>query len=332
MKPASLLLVVLVGTTTALPPPAIAAPPDEAEQLIARGIELRKKGQHFDAEAYFQRAYRLGRTPRASAQLGLVEHALSRWVEAERHLGEALAADRDPWIKKVRATLESSLATVRANVGQIEIRGEPAGAEILLNGALVGKLPLAAPVHASKGYADVEARAAGYATSKRTVTVEGGGFQPLFIALVKDDPVPAPRAAGTPATDRNLDLTSSGSGDGNPAAPRTGPRPLQITGIAVAAAGLVAVGLGVKSSMDVSSLQSSYDAEKVAARRAALRSEGEATSQRQWLWYGAGGAALVGGALLYFLGDAAESPRSGPVSLQPLLSPVATGMAATLSF
>jgi hypothetical protein len=49
MKPAPLLLVVLVSTTTVLLAPALAAPPDEAEQLIAYGIHLRKKGQDFVA-------------------------------------------------------------------------------------------------------------------------------------------------------------------------------------------------------------------------------------------------------------------------------------------
>jgi Flp pilus assembly protein TadD len=72
----------------------------QGEDLIAHGIELRNTQRDHEALTVFQRATAEQRTPRAVAQLGLCEHALGMWVEAESHLQEALRATQDPWIVK----------------------------------------------------------------------------------------------------------------------------------------------------------------------------------------------------------------------------------------
>ena len=62
----------------------------------------------------FEKAYQISRTPRTAAQLGLCELELGDFVEAERHLNEALAEPEHPWVKKNKATLKKSLETARA--------------------------------------------------------------------------------------------------------------------------------------------------------------------------------------------------------------------------
>jgi len=89
-------LLCLVGLAAISGSEAVAS--DNAEILIRKGVELRRRGRDSDASALFRQAYELSHTPRAAAQLGLCEQALGQWLEAEGHLSEALLAESDPWI------------------------------------------------------------------------------------------------------------------------------------------------------------------------------------------------------------------------------------------
>ena len=56
--------------------------------------------------------------------------ALGYFVDAERYLGEAVASPDHPWVAKNLATLKAQLATAKAQIGELYIIGEPAGAEV----------------------------------------------------------------------------------------------------------------------------------------------------------------------------------------------------------
>ena len=90
----------------------------------------------------FQKAYDQVHTPRAAGQLGLAEQALGRWEDAERHVGEALHATGDAWVVKNRAILDEALGAIQGHLARVEVIGDPDGADVSVNGRLVGKLPL----------------------------------------------------------------------------------------------------------------------------------------------------------------------------------------------
>src|SRR5690349_23308438 len=87
---------------------ARAAEPETAEQLVAKGVELRKKGDHAGALREFQAAHAKEPSGRTLAQMGIAEATLQRWVDAENHLSQALESTM-PWVEKNRATLEQTL-------------------------------------------------------------------------------------------------------------------------------------------------------------------------------------------------------------------------------
>ena len=184
--------VVLLG----LPRASVAAPVDDAEVLMRRGNDLRRAGDDEGALPIFKQAFDLYRSPRTTAQLGLVEWALGRWVDADEHLTEALkAVNTDVWIRTNRGAIEDALKTAKKNVGRVEITGDPVGAEVLVNGRPVGKVPLAQPVRVIAGSVDVELRAPGYRPGFRTISVAGLQHQPLVIRLEKEG-TPRDGAAG----------------------------------------------------------------------------------------------------------------------------------------
>jgi hypothetical protein len=154
--------------------PAWAGDSAEAEALIRQGVELRAQKKDERALPMFEKAYQVSRSPRTAGQLGLVEMALGYFVDAEKYLGEAVASPDHPWVAKNLATLKAQLATAKSQIGELYIVGEPAGAEVVVSGKSVGRLPLSGPVRLDKGRVDVQVRAAGYLPTSDTVTMVGG--------------------------------------------------------------------------------------------------------------------------------------------------------------
>jgi hypothetical protein len=173
----------------------------KADALVNQAVELRRSGDDQGALALLQQAYAMGHAPRTAGQLGLCEQALGRWSDAENYITEALKAESDPWVKKNRRVLEDALVVVKSHIARIEIDGEPEGAELWVNGVLVGKLPLTAPVRVSAGEIEVELRAPGFVRESKTLRLEAGQYQRIVLRASKQTAAtpPAPVVAPAPA-------------------------------------------------------------------------------------------------------------------------------------
>ena len=158
-------------------PPSLvgsAADPTAADEFIARGVALRREGRDAEALPLFEAAYVQARTPRAAAQLGFVEQALGRWVNAESHLFEAITANTDPWIRRNADLIEESLTLVHKHVGLLQVDVSVARAEIFVDGRSVGRAPLSAAIGVATGDRRVEVRADGYRPLSTTAAVSAG--------------------------------------------------------------------------------------------------------------------------------------------------------------
>jgi hypothetical protein len=193
--------IALVGTTGFARAAAV-SPADEkqASELIKNGLEMRRNGDNVRAAVEIQKAYDLVHSPRAAAQLGFVEQALGRWVEANDYLSEALAAEHDAWVEKNRGLLRDALQKVRTHVAQLEISGEPTGADVVVDGKTVGKLPLRAAVTVNVGSIIVSVRAPGYTPSEKSLTLGPDSYERVAIRLEREVAArPAPAEAPAPA-------------------------------------------------------------------------------------------------------------------------------------
>ncbi|HMJ14258.1 MAG TPA: hypothetical protein VK524_22740, partial [Polyangiaceae bacterium] len=113
----------------------------EADALIQQGIQLRREKRDAEALERFLKALELEPSPRVSAQIGLAELALNRWLAAEVHLRQVLASD-DDWVQRNRSTLQASLDAAADRLALVEVTSNVRGAELFINGARVGTLPL----------------------------------------------------------------------------------------------------------------------------------------------------------------------------------------------
>ena len=325
--------------------PSARANSDEEDALIRRAIQLRKHGDDRAAHAELRRAYEIARSPRAAAQLGFAEQALGMWPQAEGHVREALAAPGDPWIRKHRATVEESLATIRSHVGRVQIEGGQPGAQVSVNGQPVGALPLREAVPVSAGPVDIEVRGAGFESSLKTIHVAAGELArvPFTLRPVAPPPqartrqpaLPQPRFAQAPVSP----LPASAPGPAVQLTENRGDagRGRRMGGIGLVAGGVAAIGGGVAASVVGKNKFDAIGADAAADRPYNVSNGNWKTYETAAAaLYVVGGVAVVGGVVLYMSGRPGAEERRPPavssISLRPVVAPSRAGASLSVRF
>jgi len=183
----------VLALTLAVVPCRVGAQVAEVEALVQEGVALRT--QHRDAEALarFTRAWSLAPSPRVRVQMAWAAQALGRWAEAERWIDEGLQHADDPWIVRNRDAIAASRNAVGQHLGTLEVLCSVAGAQLEVDGVVVGTLPLTAPLRVPVGSAVLRVTAPGHRpTVREGVTVRVGGLTRETLSLVPLDPEPTP--------------------------------------------------------------------------------------------------------------------------------------------
>lgn len=156
------------------------------DELIHEGVQLRRQGRNAEALEAFQRAYGIRPTLRAQAQIALAQQALGQWVAAEKGLEAVLVSQQDPWIQRHRVALEMALDTVRRHLGTLEVDTNLGGAEIFVDGRLVGRAPLPEQgVRVAAGSVRIEVRTAAGASMVRDTMVPAEGVARASIVALQ---------------------------------------------------------------------------------------------------------------------------------------------------
>ena len=340
--------------------PAAAASGDEAEALIRKGVEQRRRGNHIEALELFERASAITPSARALAQRGLAESSLRRWVEAERHLGEALDRHDSPWIeaRENRSVLEQVLANVRTHVGGVRLQGTE-GAEVKVNDQSVGHLPVSKAVRVPEGTARITAVAPGRKAVEREIAVRGGDEVVVRLDLeaqtaaaaaptassvspiepiaseVHASPAPTPLEPVRGSSTRPPTLTAApSSSDGSNFRRQLG-WGTAVVAVAALAGGIVETILWQLRTRDFNATTGCFeDADMPYMRGAAGCSTIYDSAERAFLYamIGYGAAAILGGtsALLFLSAPAAADTRTARLSCAPNLA--SPGVSCRLAF
>jgi hypothetical protein len=218
---------------TGAPRSARGEPPDadistQAKQLFGEGVAATSLAQWDKARTFLLSAWRIQHHWKIAANLGRAEFKSDRLRDAAEHLSFFLDTAPDDVDTKERARAEEMLTQARARVGTVKVTGLLDGAELVVDGVAVGKLPPSGRVFLEPGTRRVEARAEGYTEAGATVEAEAGKEVPLELVLAKvPEPKPLVRVVRVetvraPQRERN-----------------------KVVVIAGAAAGVAALGLGV---------------------------------------------------------------------------------------
>lgn len=168
--------------------PAVAAPTPEAVkeagERYGRGLSLYSEGEYLLALVEFERAYQLAPNYRVLYNIGQVRIQLGRYAKARdaleeylRQGGSEINADRT---KAVTKDLEF-LAERTAKLGIISSQD---GADVAIDGIVMGTAPLKAAIVVDAGEHTVEVRKPGFYAKTQQVTLAGRDEIELKIDLI----------------------------------------------------------------------------------------------------------------------------------------------------
>jgi len=360
MTPAKLCLGILmmVAALDASPRAGLAQtdPKASADEHFRRGVELFRDRRFGDAATEFEEAYRLSPAYVVLYNIGQVNAALGRSVEAidayEKYLKQGAAQISPERTQEVQGELTKQ----RDRIGTVALRTTPEGAEIRMDGKWIGKTPLSRPVRATIGRHTFDAFLSGYAPQIYEIEVIGKAERPLEIAFTVDPAVTEKEAEAKAADARAAEARAqtaavtartaqapvvtvlqlprgdgggraggvAGAGSEGPATSRSSINWQRTIGYVVAIGGL-----GTATAGGILAYQGANRSHDASDRLAQARTDaeydaalpdfqdGKSRNRLGWIVAGLGGAGMIGGIIL--IATAPERPVSGvALGLAPL--------------
>jgi tetratricopeptide (TPR) repeat protein len=160
-------------------------PPERAEALIVSGEALAMQGDAAGALAKYEQAQAIYPSAHGYGRVGLALETSGQLALAEGAILEALEAKRDPWLRAHRAELNRAKARLQKQLGTLDVKGTPAGAQVFVNGRMVGSLPLSGKVRAEAGTVIVKGAKDGYLDSVQELQLKARGKKKVTIALAE---------------------------------------------------------------------------------------------------------------------------------------------------
>ncbi|NUQ79499.1 MAG: hypothetical protein HUU21_38815 [Polyangiaceae bacterium] len=177
----------------ATPPAAESTSATDAEvnRLYTAGVEAAKEERWEDARSLFFQAWSIRKHYQIAANLGRAELMLKRHRDAAEHLtyfvnNAPRGLSKDD-VKKARELAQEATA----KVGEIRISVDVGGADILVNGKLVGRSPLAEPIFVDAGDVVFEAQHGSHSPARTTLAVAPGTSHNIELKLARE-----PRSSG----------------------------------------------------------------------------------------------------------------------------------------
>ncbi|MGK4002873.1 PEGA domain-containing protein [Sorangium sp. So ce1036] len=234
---------------------------DKARQLYDEGLAALNQSRWVEAHASFLAAWRIERHYQIASNLGVAELRLGKYRDAAEHLSWYLReapATRVTQRQRAEVLLKEALAKVAA----ITVKTEPEGAEVTVDGAEMGRTPLALPVFLEPGQHMIQAELDGYKPAQERIEPKAGDVVGMKLYLVRRD-AEEPAAVEAPGTTGPRAASEPGpAGTTGPrAASEPGPAKLPETTvvppaerswvpmIALGAASVVGLGVGVGMTM-----------------------------------------------------------------------------------
>jgi hypothetical protein len=275
---------------------------EKAAPYLKTGLRAANAGQWDDAYAELSIAWKLYQDWETAAALGRAALRTQHHAEAIARLSYYLREAPPAKVSaRQRADAEKWILEAKGKTGALTITAAP-GAEIAIDGEVVGTAPLPEPVHADPGRHRVEARQGGAAEGKDVDVAAGSSAE---VSLV---PVKAPDAAPEPV--------GAAASTGMGSAPRIA---VLAGGGALAVGGVVAgaVSLAMAADRGAARQEASKDPNGRAAAEAAALAEADARNAALWSFVGGGLAAAGTAAFFLATRPGSKAPVKGAVGVGP---------------
>lgn len=161
------------------------AEPEGYRTQVAAALAEYDAGHFEEARALFLRAHELFPNARTLRGIGMTDFELRNYGDAIAQLEAALHSTARPLEGALRSETEALLARARAFVARLAIYVTPEVASVSIDGMLVQPNDPRV-VLLSVGEHQLEARAQGFLTERRTLRVDGGEQRSLEVVLVAE--------------------------------------------------------------------------------------------------------------------------------------------------
>lgn len=208
-------LVVLCGAQTgqAQPSsktaPAQAAPPSEASERFQRGVASFREGDFDAALAEFSRAYKLSPNYRLLYNLAQVQAERHDSLASLKLLEQYLAEAADAIDEERRANVAKMIQELQRHITELRVSSNVSGAELTVDGVVVGRVPLSDPLQVNAGSHTVRLTKEGYRPASKDISIAGGLVETLPFELE-----PTPKQAALAADSKASDAGGQASGMG----------------------------------------------------------------------------------------------------------------------
>jgi hypothetical protein len=211
-------------TPTTSTTPISPARVEKASELYRQANKLYDEEKLTSAEALYRQAWEIQKTYDIASNLGALELDLGKPVAAAELLSYAIRQFPVRGKPSDRAAVEARLEKAKKRVSTLHVIVSPPGAQVFVDGHLLGTAPLDSEVFVDPGPVTLEARLPGSVDGRQVLSVSAGFEQDVTLSLA---PVPeAPRrnlvpgivlgtagvlALGVGATFLGIAQTASGS-------------------------------------------------------------------------------------------------------------------------
>jgi tetratricopeptide (TPR) repeat protein len=167
----------------------------EAGERYARGLALYGDGEFLLALVEFERAYQLSNNFKVLYNIGQVRIQLGRYAKAKEALEDYLKAGGSNLSAERSQAVNKDLATLAERTASLNIVTREVGADISLDGKVIGTSPLTAPLIVDAGEHNLVLHKSGFYDSAQSVTLAGHDQLELTVDL-KPIPVATQAKAG----------------------------------------------------------------------------------------------------------------------------------------
>lgn len=154
----------------------------KARDLWYRGVDAFRAGNYEEARRAFAECYQLMPKSDVLRNLSISEIQSGHYVSAARHLKQLLASS-DDLPGNVREEATHRLAQAEAQIGQLKIGVDIAGAEVSIDGTVIGRSPLEGSWYIEPGQHEIIVSKAGYPAESRQVFALAGVAIPIDVSL-----------------------------------------------------------------------------------------------------------------------------------------------------
>jgi tetratricopeptide (TPR) repeat protein len=172
-------------STAAEAQPGAVDPMEEARLRYERGLSLFSSAEYVLALVEFERAYQLSPNYRVLYNIGQVRIQLARYARALEALTQYLKQGGDAIDPERRAAVEKDLQMLSERTAKLGVTCNEPGANITLDGIVIGVTPLSEPIIVDAGEHNVGIRKVGFYDRFQAVTLAGRDTLTVDLDLVK---------------------------------------------------------------------------------------------------------------------------------------------------